>query len=104
MPKGNRPAALNQGRFVLACGAMKMAIKIATKRRVCGTKEAAQIYGCSQRHMRLMADRGEIWSEKISPRSVVVDADEVARLARERDDLRRAGKLCGRRPGSQKSA
>jgi hypothetical protein len=51
-----------------------------------------------------MADRKEIWSEKISVRSLVVDADEVARLARERDDLRRAGKLCGRRPSGRKSA
>jgi hypothetical protein len=81
-----------------------MPIKLPPKRRLCGTAEAARIYGCSQRHLRLMADRKEIWSEKISVRSLVVDADEVARLARERDDLRRAGKLCGRRPSGRKSA
>lgn len=81
-----------------------MPIRLPPKRRLCGTAEAARIYGCSQRHLRLMADRKEIWSEKISARSLVVDADEVANLARERDGLRRAGKLCGRRPSGRKSA
>lgn len=81
-----------------------MPIKFPPKRRLCGTAEAARIYGCSQRHLRLMADRKEIWSEKISARSLVVDADEVANLAKERDGLRRAGKLCGRRPSGRKSA
>lgn len=81
-----------------------MAVRLPPKRRLCGTAEAARIYGCSQRHLRLMADRGEIWSEKISSRSLLVDADEVARLAREKDDLRKAGKLCGRRPSGLKSA
>ncbi len=81
-----------------------MPVQLPPKRRLCGTAEAADIYGCSQRHLRLMADRGEIWSQKISARSLLVDADEVARLAKERDGLRRAGKLCGRRPAGRKSA
>lgn len=51
-----------------------------------------------------MAGRGEIWSEKISTRSLVVDAEEVARLARDRDQLRKAGKLCGRPPSGRQSA
>lgn len=51
-----------------------------------------------------MADRGEIWSQKVSTRSMLVDADEIERLAGERDGLRRQGKLRGRRPGDRKSA
>lgn len=81
-----------------------MPISLPPKRKLCGTREAAEIYGCTQTHLRLMARRGEIWSQKISSRSMIVDAEEVARLARERDDLRRAGKLCGRRPGAKESA
>lgn len=81
-----------------------MAIKLPPKRRVCGTAEAARLYGCSQRHVRLMADRKEIWSEKISERSIVVDADEIERLAAEREKMRQAGKLCGRRPTGRKTA
>lgn len=73
-------------------------------RRVCGTAEASALYGCSQRHIRLMALRNEIWSQKISSRSLLVDADEIERLAKTRDSLRSQGKLCGRRPGSRKSA
>lgn len=81
-----------------------MAIRLPPKRNLCGTAEAAEIYGCSQRHIRLMADRQEIWSEKVSERVLLVDADEVERLARERDKLRAAGKLCGRRPSGRKTA
>jgi hypothetical protein len=51
-----------------------------------------------------MADHGEIWSQKISSRSILVDADEIERLANQRDKLRQAGKLCGRRPGDRASA
>ena len=80
-----------------------MPIKLPSK-RLCGTAEAAKIYGCSQEHVRLMARRGQIWWEKVGPRAMVVDADELGRLARERDKLRKAGKLCGRRPGDKKSA
>jgi predicted nucleic acid-binding protein len=51
-----------------------------------------------------MADRGEIWSKKLSERVLVVDADEIERLAKDREELRKAGKLCGRRPSGRKSA
>jgi hypothetical protein len=51
-----------------------------------------------------MADRGEIWSEKVSERVLLVDADEIERLAAEKAQLRKAGKLCGRRPAGRKSA
>jgi len=82
---------------------MRMAVRLPEK-RLCGTAEAADLYGCSQRHIRLMAERGEIWSQKISSRSMLVDADEIKRLASERDRLRAAGKLCGRRPVGRKTA
>jgi hypothetical protein len=51
-----------------------------------------------------MAERGLIWSQKVSSRSMLVDADEIERLAKERAQLRRAGKLGGRRPGERRSA
>jgi hypothetical protein len=73
-------------------------------RRLCGTAEAADIYGCTQEHIRMMVRKRQIWFEKIGPRALVVDADELHRLAKERQQLRRAGKLCGRRPGDKKSA
>jgi hypothetical protein len=81
-----------------------MAIKLPPKRRLCGTAEAAALYGCGEQHIRRMATRGEIWSEQVSPRSCVYDADEIERLANERARLRKMGKLCGRRPGEAKSA
>ncbi len=95
---------LISGKASLHSGAMKMPVKLPPNRKLCGTAEAADIYGCSQRHVRLMADRGEIWSQKVSSRSMLVDADEIERLAGERGGLRRQGKLRGRRPGDRKSA
>lgn len=81
-----------------------MPVQLPPKRRLCGTAEAASIYGCSIRNLRAMAERGLIWSQKVSSRSMLVDADEIERLAKERAQLRRAGKLGGRRPGERRSA
>jgi hypothetical protein len=83
---------------------MTVAVRLSTRRNHCGTVEAARIYGCSRRHIRTMAERGEIWHEQISDRIFVYDADEIRRLAEEREQLRKAGKLCGRRPSGRKSA
>lgn len=83
---------------------MTVAVQLPPKRNLCGTIEAAELYGCSRRHIRTLAENGEIWSEQISDRIFVYDADEIRRLAREKDSLRRAGKLCGRRPTGRKSA
>lgn len=90
-----------------ACGiteGMQVAVQLPPKRNLCGTIEAADIYGCSRRHIRTLAERGEIWYEQISDRIFVYDADQIRRLAREKDALRKAGKLCGRRPAGRKSA
>lgn len=83
---------------------MAVSVKLPPKRNLCGTAEAAEIYGCRVSHIRGMAIRAEIWSEQVSQRTFVYDADEIRRLAAERDRLRQAGKLCGRRPSGRKSA
>ena len=82
---------------------MSVAVQLPPKRNLCGTAEAAKIYGCGENHIRGMALRNEIWCKQISSRSFVYDADEIRRLAAEREQLRKAGKLCGRRPGSASS-
>lgn len=81
-----------------------MGVSLKTKRNLCGTDEAARIYGCSTTNIRIMAAREQIWSEEISDRVYVYDADEIRRKAEERESLRRSGKLGGRRPGGKKSA
>lgn len=83
---------------------MDVAIKLPPKRRLCGTDEAADLSGYTVSHIRGMAQRGEIWCQRISDRVYVYDADEIERLAKERDKLRAAGKLCGRRPRGRKTA
>jgi len=79
-------------------------VSLKTKRNLCGTDEAAKIYGCSTTNIRIMAARGQIWSEEISDRVYVYDADEIGRLASERETLRQSGKLGGRRPGGKRIA
>jgi len=85
-------------------GGMDMPIKLPTHRRLCSTTEAAGIYGCSVGHIRGMANREEIWSQRITERAWLYDSDEIAKLAKERERLRGDGKLPGRRPGHLKSA
>jgi hypothetical protein len=79
-------------------------MSIQTRRNLCGTEEAADIYGCSTTNIRIMAAREQIWSQEISDRVYVYDADEIRRLAAEREKLRESGKLGGRRPGGKKTA
>ena len=79
-------------------------MSIQTRRNLCGTEEAAKIYGCSMTNIRIMAARDQIWSKEISDRVYVYDAEEIRRLADEREKLRESGKLGGRRPGGKQSA
>lgn len=79
-------------------------MSLKTKRNLCGTDEAARIYGCSTTNVRIMAARGQIWCEEISDRVYVYDADEIRSLAIDREKLRESGKLGGRRPGGKQSA
>jgi hypothetical protein len=104
LPEGKRAAALTEGMSPIRSEAMRMAVKLPPNRRLCGTDEAAALYGCTVSHIRGMAQRKEIWTKRISDRVYVYDADEIERLALERDKLRAAGKLCGRRPRGRKTA
>jgi hypothetical protein len=83
---------------------MAVSVRLPPKRNLCGTAEAAEIYGCTVAHIRRMAVRQEIWSEKISDRSFVYDSDEIRVLAADRQKMRHAGKLRGRPPANRKSA
>ena len=79
-----------------------MPIQLPIKKRLCVTTEAAKIYGCSPQNMWAMAQRRQVWSQVVGAKTIVFDADEIQRLAKEREQLRRAGKLGGRRPGSKR--
>lgn len=70
-----------------------------TKRRRVLTREAAEIYGCTMGRLRQMANAGTVWSEKVGPRALAFDADELKRLAKARDKARSEGKLRGTPPG-----
>ena len=90
--------------YAAMLGGMDVPIKLPAGRKLCSTIEAAEIYGCSGTHVRGMASRGEIWSQRITERAWLYDSDEIQQLAKEREKLRAAGKLPGRRPGHRQSA
>ena len=70
-----------------------------TKRRLVLTREAAEIYGCTMGRLRQMANDKTVWSEKVGPRALAFDADELQQLAKARDKARSKGKLRGTPPG-----
>jgi predicted nucleic acid-binding protein len=78
---------------------IRMAIEPTKKRRLCLTREAAEIYGCTMGRLRQMARDGQVWSEKAGPRALAFDADELEALAAARDKARGKGKLRGTPPG-----
>jgi len=69
-----------------------------TRRKLCLTREAARIYGCTMNRIRQMAREGLVWSEKAGPRAFVFDALEIERLAKTRAAARMAGPCRGKAP------
>ena len=71
---------------------------VKTSRRLVSAGEGAEIYGCRPNYLAYLARTGKIWSHKVSARDSLYDADELARLRQENEQLRAAGRLGGRRP------
>jgi phage terminase Nu1 subunit (DNA packaging protein) len=69
-----------------------------TTRKLCTTREAAKIYGCSMCRIRQMARAGAVWHQRMGPRVLMFDADELARLSKTRAAARAAGTLRGTPP------
>ena len=53
-----------------------------TTRTLCSTKEAAQIYGCTMGRIRQLASAGEIWSQHLTERALVLDLEEIKAKAK----------------------
>ena len=74
------------------------------KRTLCSCREAAEILGCTMGRVRQLcrkpAGGGEpsLWSQKFGARSLVLDLDEVKRLAKARRKARDAGLSPGPAP------
>jgi hypothetical protein len=74
-------------------------------RTLCTCREAAEILGCTMGRVRQMCRKpkggGEptLWSRKLTGRALVLDLDEVKRLAKVRQKARDAGVQRGAAPG-----
>lgn len=53
------------------------------------TKEAAELYGCSERHMAELGQEGKLTRYVLSDRAIFYDPEEVRRLAKENEELRK---------------
>ena len=53
-----------------------------TTRTLCSTKEAAKIYGCTMGRIRQMARAGDIWSQHLTERALVLDLEEIKTKAK----------------------
>jgi hypothetical protein len=75
------------------------------KRTLCSCREAAEILGCTMGRVRQMCrppeNGGEplLWSSKFNDRALVLDLDEVKRVAKARQKARDAGIAPGPKPG-----
>lgn len=69
------------------------------KRTLISCREAAEILGCTMGRIRQMARKSQLWSSRLGARSLVLDRDEVKRLATLRQKARDAGAMPGPQPG-----
>jgi hypothetical protein len=67
-------------------------------RKLCSCREAADILGVTPGRVRQLAGAGEIWSEHLTPTAVVLDRNQITRIARERAKRRAQGPVMGRPP------
>lgn len=83
---------------------MAMALR-EPKRTLCSCREAARVLDCTMGRVRQMCRKPEgggdpvLWSAKINERSLVLDLEQVKRLAAARQKARDAGIQRGPRPG-----
>jgi len=76
-----------------------MAMGLKTNRRLGGTREAAQIAGCSMGRIRQLIMEERIWSDLIGDKMRVVDLDEIEAWAAKNAARRSEGHCPGTAPG-----
>lgn len=75
------------------------------KRTLCTCREAAEILGCTMGRVRQLCREPEgggepqLWSSKLGARALVLDLEQVKRLAKARQNARDAGIAKGPAPG-----
>ena len=75
-----------------------MAMGLRTNRRLGGTREAAQIAGCSMGRIRQLIMEERIWSELVCDKMRVVDLDEIEAWAAANKEKRKSGHCPGPAP------
>jgi len=63
------------------------------------TRTAAEVIGCTTRHVRTLAATGVLKSWKLGPATIVFDGEEVEAYAKQHEAGRKAGNVRGAKPG-----
>ena len=71
-------------------------------RKVMSCRQAAELLGLTMGRVRQMARAGTLWAGQVTERGVVLDAAEVAALAKRRQLARDANMVPGAKPGGFK--
>ena len=64
-------------------------------RKVCSCREAAKLLGVTTGRVRQLVMEKRVWSEHVTEFALVLDRDEIVRLAKERNAARAAGHMPG---------
>lgn len=71
-------------------------------RRVISCRKAAELLNVTMGRVRQMVQNRQIWSDHVTERALILDEDEIRRLAKLRQKAREAGIMPGRPPGGFK--
>lgn len=59
-----------------------MDVSLPTDRKLCSTREAAEIFGCTMGRIRQLALAKVLWSDRLHDRALVFDLEQVRREAK----------------------
>lgn len=77
-------------------------ISVVNGRKVVSCRQAAELLGVTMGRVRQMARAGQLWSEHVTDRALILDEAEVKRCAKLRQKARDAGMVPGPAPGGFK--
>lgn len=60
-----------------------------SKKDLVPADEAARLYGCSETHLAYLGREGKLTRYPEGPRAIYYDADEVRKVAKENEELRK---------------
>lgn len=77
-------------------------LNVVNGRKVISCRQAAELLDVTMGRVRQMAQAGQLWSEHVTARALILDEAEVKKFAKLRQKARDAGMAPGPAPGGFK--